>query len=165
MQLRHLISVLRRGKIWGLNVGELWHVSRAGWQEFADALPSTNVTHMYASEGTNLTAALKKQMMDAIRANRRTDKRHYNKNNRHVIDRVTNMWFNPHASLPKYQAQFSHKIRKKKLIVHGTNELLHKFPVGCICWARVRGSKFRPSIVCDKAHCLKTLSSTAKTVS
>jgi hypothetical protein len=42
-------------------------------------LPSTNITHMYASEGTNLTATLKKQMMTAARRNRRYDKRHYNK--------------------------------------------------------------------------------------
>ena len=103
------MSVLRRGKIWALNIGESWHVTRQGWEEFAHGtvaallffkpmhlmlilffclirffclspdLPSTNITHMYASEGTNLTATLKKQMMTAARRNRRYDKRHYNK--------------------------------------------------------------------------------------
>ena len=78
----HTTQVLRRGKIWGLNVGELWHVTRKGWEEFSCGLASTNVTHMYASEGTNLTAQLKHQMMTSIRKNRRSDKRHFLKGKR-----------------------------------------------------------------------------------
>ena len=81
-------KVLRRGKIWGLNIGEAWHATRKGWEEFANALPSSNVTHMYASEGTNLTVALKQQMMTAVRRNRKDDKRHFEKTNRHIIGKA-----------------------------------------------------------------------------
>tara|TARA_B100000795_G_scaffold149955_1_gene112306 strand:+ start:179 stop:373 length:195 start_codon:yes stop_codon:yes gene_type:complete len=43
---------------------------------------------MYASEGTNLTVALKQQMMTAVRRNRKDDKRHFEKTNRHIIGKA-----------------------------------------------------------------------------
>jgi hypothetical protein len=105
-QLLHLTKVLKKGHIWALNVGELSRVTRRGWDKFAADLKDTNVTHMYASENTLLTKRLKRLMLDALRANRKKDKRHYNKENSEIINRVTHMWFNPKAS-DKYQRQFA----------------------------------------------------------
>ena len=104
-QLAHLTEVLKKGHIWAMNIGEAAKVSLQGWQKFAADLKYTNITHMYASENTLLTKGLKIKMMDAIRENRKTDKRHYDKSNRHIIDQVKKMWFNPSRS-PKYQRQF-----------------------------------------------------------
>ena len=104
-QLAHLTEVLKKGHIWAMNIGEAAKVSLQGWQKFAADLKYTNITHMYASENTLLTKQLKIKMMDAIRENRKTDKRHYDKSNRHIIDQVKKMWFNPSRS-GKYQRQF-----------------------------------------------------------
>ena len=49
-QLRNLILLLREKKIWCLNISEISHVSSKGWVEFCDALPSTNISHLYVSE-------------------------------------------------------------------------------------------------------------------
>lgn len=105
-QLEHLTEVLKKGHIWALNIGEASRVTRKGWEKFATDLADTNVTHMYASENTLLTEELKTRMLDAVRKNRVTDKRHYNKENSEIINKVTNMWFNPKAS-KKYQKQFA----------------------------------------------------------
>lgn len=141
-QLASLIEVLKQGHIWGLNIGESTNVSRAMWQKLAEELRHTNVTHMYASEGTLLTAKEKTDMMDAVRENRKKHKRYFDLKNRSVIDRVSNMWFNPRAS-GKYQAQFfgsrlCDKVYDLKLFTPGT-----------ICWARIKGKLFWPSIVLD----------------
>ena len=42
--------MLRRGRIWALNVGENFKLSSEAWIEFTNNLPLTNVTHMYVSE-------------------------------------------------------------------------------------------------------------------
>ena len=141
-QVASLIEVLKKGYIWGLNIGESTNVSREMWQTFAKELRHTNVTHMYASEGTLLTAKEKTDMMDAVRENRKKHKRYFDLKNRDVIDRVSNMWFNPRAS-GKYQAQFfgsrlCDKVYDLKLFTPGT-----------ICWARIKGKLFWPSIVLD----------------
>ena len=100
--IAHLIL---KKRTWAMNIGEAAKVSLQGWQKFAADLKYTNITHMYASENTLLTKQLKIKMMDAIRENRKTDKRHYDKSNRHIIDQVKKMWFNPSRS-GKYQRQF-----------------------------------------------------------
>ena len=107
-QLEHLTEVLKLGHIWAINIGEASKVTRKGWEKFAEALKDTNMTHMYASENTLLTKELKYKMLGVIRENRKTDKRHYGKSNRHIIDKVTHMWFNPRRS-KKYQRQFKPK--------------------------------------------------------
>jgi hypothetical protein len=104
-QLVKLTEVLKLGFIWGLNIGELSRVSKKGWIKFTKQLAQTNVTHMYASENTLLTPKMKIAMMDVIRENRKADKRHCNKDNKDIINAVTNMWFNPKRS-KKYQKQF-----------------------------------------------------------
>ena len=70
-----LIDVLKKGRIWALNVGENYRITNAGWRALAEALPTTNVTHMYVSEHI-ITPEMKTRMMSAIRANRISDRRH-----------------------------------------------------------------------------------------
>ena len=72
------MSVLRRGKIWALNIGESWHVTRQGWEEFAhgtvaallffkpsDAdpvlLPGSFVFHQICRQPTSRTCTLPKE--------------------------------------------------------------------------------------------------------
>ena len=70
-QLAHLVQVLRRKRIWALNVGENFNISLPAWEMFTGALLDTAVAYLYVSEhhikGTNL----KIDMRDAIRANRK----------------------------------------------------------------------------------------------
>mmetsp|Transcript_60505 Transcript_60505/g.136748 ORF Transcript_60505/g.136748 Transcript_60505/m.136748 type:complete len:487 (+) Transcript_60505:361-1821(+) len=94
-QLALLAKVLQRGKIWALNIGENYNVSPRGWDHFAQSLVLTNVTHMYASEHV-ISAELKTTFRDIIRANRAKHRLHDSIGNLAVIQRVTNMWWNPH---------------------------------------------------------------------
>lgn len=70
-QLQMLTEVLKKGRIWALNVGENMNISRKAWEHFADELKHTNVSFMYVSEHHLLRTNLKQKMMDAIRDNRR----------------------------------------------------------------------------------------------
>jgi hypothetical protein len=40
-QLEHLTRVLKRNRIWAVNVGENFRVTREAWTAFCDALPET----------------------------------------------------------------------------------------------------------------------------
>jgi hypothetical protein len=53
-QVEALIELLKRKCIWALNIGETYHVSTNMWERFCDALPDTNVTHLYVSGKSNL---------------------------------------------------------------------------------------------------------------
>lgn len=48
-QLRHLIHVLERKRIWALNVGENFEISIGAWAEFTRRLSSTAVAYLYVS--------------------------------------------------------------------------------------------------------------------
>ena len=93
----HTGRVLKNGQIWALNVGENFALSTTAWEEFAEVLKSTHVTHMYASEPNfgGISAALKKSMRDAIRANRQKDARHKSCDHFDTICQIGQMWWNP----------------------------------------------------------------------
>jgi len=93
-QMKALIKLLKRKCIWALNIGETYHVTTGMWKTFCDALPETSVTHLYVSEHT-ISLSLKNKMRDAIRGNRKKHSKHCNVRNMPVIERVTNMWWNP----------------------------------------------------------------------
>ena len=54
------------------------------------------------------------------------------------------MWFNPHASA-KYQSQFHTQLRHMTLVTHD----VEIFIPGAVCWARIRGKRFWPGVVCS----------------
>ena len=93
-QVAMLSKVLRRGHIWGLNIGENYRISSQAWDRFAAELKDTSVTHMYASEHV-ISAKLKTKFRDIIRDNRKKHHRHDSVGNLAVIMQVTNMWWNP----------------------------------------------------------------------
>lgn len=91
-QLIALTEVLKKGKIWCLNLGENYNVSTNGWVKFCNALPATHVTHLYVSEHT-IKLALKNDMRYKIRQNRLKHNKHCSTENLAVIVRCTNMWW------------------------------------------------------------------------
>mmetsp|Transcript_526 Transcript_526/g.931 ORF Transcript_526/g.931 Transcript_526/m.931 type:complete len:1324 (-) Transcript_526:214-4185(-) len=93
-QLRHLIELLKTKMIWCLNIGENYEVSKSCWLEFCNALPSTNITHLYVSEHV-IPIELKNKMRENIRNNRKKHDMHSSIRNIKVISRCTNMWWNP----------------------------------------------------------------------
>lgn len=93
-QLVALTEVLKRKLIWCLNIGENYQISLDGWTRFCSALPETNVTHLYVSEHT-IPLSLKNEMRDHIRSNRKKHTLHNSEDNIPVIERCTNMWWNP----------------------------------------------------------------------
>jgi hypothetical protein len=93
-QLVNLTALLKRKKIWCVNLGENYNVSNHGWTEFCKALPKTYVTHMYVSEHT-ISPKLKVAMRKNIRDNRQKHNRHKSVRNLKVITQCTNMWWNP----------------------------------------------------------------------
>jgi hypothetical protein len=89
-QLKLLTKVLARSNIWCLNIGETYNISPRAWEQFANALVHTKVTHMYASEHT-ISSELKTQFRDIIRANRKKHSWHNSIENLDVIESCTNM--------------------------------------------------------------------------
>lgn len=89
-----LVEVLRRGRIWCVNLGENYKVTTQRWWQFCDELAHTQVTHMYVSDHV-IPAELKTSMRSVIRANRSKHGRHSDPANMAVIKRCTNMWWNP----------------------------------------------------------------------
>mmetsp|Transcript_13196 Transcript_13196/g.23435 ORF Transcript_13196/g.23435 Transcript_13196/m.23435 type:complete len:784 (+) Transcript_13196:141-2492(+) len=96
--LQRLTDVLKGSKIWALNVGENFGVSRQGWEKFAEDLKSTNITHMYAGSETTVCGKLKVKMRNVIRENRVKHKLHNSVENMDVIRRIGQMWWNPRNS-------------------------------------------------------------------
>eukprot|EP00941_MAST-03F_sp_MAST-3F-sp1_P001920 g1920.t1 len=94
-QLRKLATVLKRGRIWVLNVGENFGISNEAWAAFAEELRYTNVTHMYANSEHTLPPKIKLRMRDIIRENRKTDRRHRSLEHFDVIRQIGQMWWNP----------------------------------------------------------------------
>ena len=117
-QLEALIALLKRKPIWCLNIGETYNVSSQMWRKFCMALPETNVTHLYVSEHT-IDLALKNKMRDHIRDNRKKHTKHSSMYNLAVIERCTNMWWNPinairHQLEAKWQAKEAAKEARRK---------------------------------------------------
>ena len=70
-QVKLLTEVLKKGRIWALNIGENMNVSRDAWETFTEDLKQTRVSFMYVSEHHLVRTNLKQRMMEAIRENRR----------------------------------------------------------------------------------------------
>lgn len=96
-QLEKLTEVLKLKRIWCLNVGENFRTTLPAWRAFAEELPETAVSHMYASEHHFIGTDLKNQMKDAIRETRKAN---VIPHSLEVIMSCGNMWYNP--KLPKW---------------------------------------------------------------
>ncbi len=95
VQLRALMECLKKRKnIWALNIGETYKVTNKGWEYFCKVLPETHITHLYVSEHV-IDLNLKNKMREHIRNNRKKHARHCSLRNLSVIERCTNMWWNP----------------------------------------------------------------------
>ncbi len=98
-RLMHLIRVLKNNpRIWALNVGENFKITRQGWESFANELRSTHVTHLYAGSESTVYGDLKMKMRDAIRENRSKHDLHCSEQNFDVISQVGQMWWNPRCA-------------------------------------------------------------------
>lgn len=93
-QVKALLEVLQKKKIWCLNIGENYRVSKIMWIRFCKMLDKTNVTHLYVSEHV-IDIELKNKMREMIRMNRKKHSLHCSIKNIKVIEKCTNMWWNP----------------------------------------------------------------------
>jgi len=95
-QVLHLLKILQMPtcNIWCLNIGETYNVQDETWEEFAEGLKKTKITHMYASEHT-ISTELKDEIRDTIRRNRSKHNKHCDPNNLDVIVKCTHCWWNP----------------------------------------------------------------------
>lgn len=91
-QLHKLVELLKKKKIWCLNLGENYDISNATWEYFCKSLPLTYVTHLYVSEHV-ISLDLKNRMRACIRENRKKHDKHCSIKNLRVIERCTNMWW------------------------------------------------------------------------
>lgn len=91
-QLTALVALLKKKKIWCMNLGENYNVSTGGWTSFCNLLPSTMITHLYVSEHV-ISNDLKNKIRANIRDNRKKHDKHCSLSNIHVIERCTNMWW------------------------------------------------------------------------
>jgi len=89
------VTLQKNLKIWCLNVGENFKVTRKGWEKFTQGLQLTHVTHMYAGSETTVTGELKVRMRSVIRSNRAKHSLHNDPNNFNVIKQIGQMWWNP----------------------------------------------------------------------
>jgi hypothetical protein len=98
-RLYHLIQVLKQNsRIWALNVGENFKITRRGWDSFAEALKDTSITHLYAGSESTVSGTLKVKMRDAARENRKKHNLHDSRDNLDTILAVGQMWWNPRNS-------------------------------------------------------------------
>lgn len=95
----------RNHRIWAVNVGENFKITKTGWEAFASALPSTGVTHLYAGSESTVHGELKVKMRLAIRNNRPKHNLHCSVENLQVIQQIGQMWWNPKNSLALGQPQ------------------------------------------------------------
>ncbi|CAM9281461.1 unnamed protein product [Chrysoparadoxa australica] len=108
-QIALLTKLLKKKKIWALNLGENYNVTLDCWHEFCNDLKETSVTHAYLSEHT-ISAELKTAIRDTIRDNRKKHTQHCSGSNQRIIEGVTNMWWNPRNS-SRFKAEVE-EIRK-----------------------------------------------------
>jgi len=93
-QVLRLLTILKKGHIWCINIGETYKVRSKTWEKFARGLRKTNVTHMYASEHT-IDTELKDKIRGIIRQNRMKHRLHISPDNLDVIVQCTHCWWNP----------------------------------------------------------------------
>lgn len=93
-QFNKLIEILRMKRIWALNIGENYNITPAMWGKFCEILPDTHLTHIYVSEHV-ITTKMKDKIRDLIRENRKKHSKHNSVSNIDVIQRCTNLWWNP----------------------------------------------------------------------
>ena len=64
-----LVEVLKKGKIWSLNIGEIGTIGDAlNWKVLVDNLEHTNITHLYISD--RQVGEDKKKVLGILRQNR-----------------------------------------------------------------------------------------------
>lgn len=97
-QLKSLIVLLQKKSIWCLNIGENYEVTQSSWKFFCHSLRKTSITHLYVSEHV-IKLELKNAMRDNIRVNRKKHNLHCSLRNIKVIEKCTNLWWNPINSI------------------------------------------------------------------
>jgi len=97
-QLRRLVELLKKRPIWCLNIGETYNISQTTWDFFCKSLIDTSITHLYVSEHV-IELEMKNEMRENIRKNRKKHNMHCSLENIRVIERCTNMWWNPINSI------------------------------------------------------------------
>lgn len=106
-QFYHVIKLLKQKRIWAMNIGENYLISHKAWLDFCDALGDTILSHCYISEHV-ISVELKTRVRDLIRINRAKHDRHSNMNNISVIEKCTNLWWNPINTIKhRIQAKFA----------------------------------------------------------
>ena len=96
-----VIKVLKCKKIFAINLGEWFNLTRDDWQRLLDALPQTNVGFLYISEPgkCSLTEEQKAQFFTVLRANRTRFTDWYTDYQvKAIAEKVHNMWWNPKSS-------------------------------------------------------------------
>lgn len=92
-QLYLLGGLLKKRRIWGINLGETWRVSKAAWLWLADQLHLTAVGYIYICEIRCVDAATKKRIIDTLGNNRRRDRGQ--PRDAKVSNKLTLMWWSP----------------------------------------------------------------------
>jgi hypothetical protein len=87
-QLDKLLDLLALGRIWAVNVGENFLVTKSGWINFLNRLPENSLAYTYVSEAHLKGTGLKVQMRAAIRLNRILSP----KRDPIVCAHISNMW-------------------------------------------------------------------------
>ena len=141
-------------------------VPKAKWAQFCIALEDTYVTHLYVSEHV-IDLKLKNKMRDAIRfehqslrfftfvilivyfcslfqqrKNRKKHTLHCSKRNIHVIERCTNMWWNPINSIKHKEVQTVEKLDRKRKLLGSEN------PDTTMYWAEESGNNLEWKFSC-----------------
>ena len=127
-----LCNLLKKKCIWALNIGENYNISQSMWDRFCVELEETNVTHLYVSEHV-ITVKMKTKMRDAIRSNRNKHNKHRSKRNMKVIEKCTNLWWNPINSIKHKETRDAEKLVQKRQRDGSTN------PNMTIYWADREG--------------------------
>jgi hypothetical protein len=110
-QIGRLIDVLKRGRIWAVNLGENGEVSKDAWRRLAAELPHTAVSFLYISEHHVLRTDIKDRLRAAARANRAR----LPPIDPAVARLVKNMWYNPSAwLLAQYKKAHGGQLPPKK---------------------------------------------------
>ena len=138
-QLKSLSGLLQSKVIWCLNLGENYEVQPSSWIEFCENLPQTFVTHLYVSEHV-IHIELKNLMRLHIRNNRAKHDKHSSMKNIQVIERCTNMWWNPiNAIRHQLENQINLKATKEKLDVRKVSVPRELTPSDPAYWAEGYG--------------------------
>lgn len=138
-QLKSLTGLLQTKVIWCLNLGENYEVQPSSWVEFCEKLPETFVTHLYVSEHV-IHIELKNLMRLHIRNNRTKHDKHSSMKNIQIIERCTNMWWNPiNAIRHQLENQSNNKASKDKIDMRKAPVVRELTPSDPAYWAEGYG--------------------------